>query len=195
VTLQVGIQARDDKAAIGIGDLRDPGAFAAFAEHRIDAAYRTASLILRDRASAEDAVHDAFVLAWRRRENLRDPAAAGAWFGRILVNACRDRLRRESRAAVRDVSARLHASTSGTADPLPALAQRDEVGAALRRLNRDEQVLLALRFGEDRTVPEIAGVLGIPEGTVKSRLHGALAHMRAALDAERRAETPRGTSP
>jgi len=194
VTVQVGIQAGDDKAALGIGDLRDPEVFASFAEHRLDAAYRTASFILRDRASAEDAVHDAFVLAWRRRGSLRDPAAAGAWFGRILVNACRDRLRRESRAAVRDVSTELYSSTSGAADPLSAIARRDEIGAALRRLTRDEQVLLALRFGEDRTVPEIAGVLGIPEGTVKSRLHGALAHMRAALDAERRAETPRGTS-
>jgi RNA polymerase sigma-70 factor (ECF subfamily) len=95
---------------------------------------------------------------------------------------------------VRDVSARLHASTTGATDPLPDLARRDEVGTALRRLTRDEQVLLALRFGEDRTVPEIAGVLGIPEGTVKSRLHGALARMRAALDAERRAETTGGTS-
>jgi RNA polymerase sigma-70 factor (ECF subfamily) len=192
--VQVGIKARDDTAARGLGDLRDPGAFASFAEHRLDAAYRTASLILRDRASAEDAVHDAFVLAWRGRANLRDPSAAGAWFGRILVNACRDRLRRESRAAVRDVSARLHASTGVAADPLPDLARRDEIGAALRRLTRDEQVLLALRFGEDRTVPEIAAVLGIPEGTVKSRLHGALAHVRAALDAERRTETTWGTS-
>jgi RNA polymerase sigma-70 factor (ECF subfamily) len=188
------MQTRDERAAPGLGDLRDPEAFASFAEQRLDAAYRTASFILRDRASAEDAVHDAFVLAWRRRENLRDPAAAGAWFGRILVNVCRDRLRHESRAAVRDVSTELSASTSGAADPLSALARRDEVGAALRRLTRDEQVLLALRFGEDRTVPEIGGMLGIPEGTVKSRLHGALAHMRAALDAERRAETTWGTS-
>jgi RNA polymerase sigma-70 factor, ECF subfamily len=188
------MRARDDRAAPDLGDLRDPQAFASFAEQRLDGAYRTASLILRDRVSAEDAVHDAFVLAWRRRGSLRDPSAAGAWFGRIVVNTCRDRLRRESRAAVRDISARLHASTTGGADPLPDLARRDEVGAALCRLTRDEQVLLALRFGEDRTVPEIAGALGIPEGTVKSRLHGALAHMRAALDAERRAETTGGTS-
>jgi RNA polymerase sigma-70 factor (ECF subfamily) len=181
-------------AAARESDLRDPDAFGAFAALHMDSAYRRASIILRDRAAAEDAVHDAFIRAWQRRRDLRESTAAGAWFGRILVNACRDRLRRESRAAVRDVSARLHGSAgaSTTGDPLVEIARRDEIGCALLRLSRDERIVLALRYGEDRTVPEIAAVLGIPEGTVKSRLHGALSHMRAALDAERRAETVRG---
>jgi RNA polymerase sigma-70 factor (ECF subfamily) len=63
-----------------------------------------------------------------------------------------------------------------------------DLAAALGRLTPDEQGLLALRFGRELTVPEIARRLRIPEGTVKSRLHSTLGHLRAALEAERRAE-------
>ena len=68
------------------------------------------------------------------------------------------------------------------------LAERDELTRAIRRLVPDEQLLLALRYGLDLSVPQVADAAGMREGTVKSRLHSALEHMRAALDAERRAE-------
>jgi DNA-directed RNA polymerase specialized sigma24 family protein len=55
-------------------------------------------------------------------------------------------------------------------------------------LTADQQVVLGLRFGRDLTVPQIAAETGVPEGTVKSRLHHSLEHLRAALAAEHRAE-------
>jgi DNA-directed RNA polymerase specialized sigma24 family protein len=58
-------------------------------------------------------------------------------------------------------------------------------------LTEDEQIVLGLRFGRDMTIPQIALQAGLPEGTVKSRLHSALEHMRAELDAEHRAEEQR----
>jgi RNA polymerase sigma-70 factor (ECF subfamily) len=64
----------------------------------------------------------------------------------------------------------------------------DDLDRAIGRLKEDEQIVLGLRFGRDMTVPQIAAQTGLPEGTVKSRLHYALEHVRAALDAERRAE-------
>ena len=68
-------------------------AFQALADEHLDAAYRLARIILRDQAEAQDATHDAFVQAWRKWSTLRDPDRFEAWFDRILVNACRDRLR------------------------------------------------------------------------------------------------------
>lgn len=68
--------------------------FARLVDRRaLDRAYRYATLLLGDPTDAEDAVHDAALVAWRRFRDLRDPARFEAWFGRILVNACRDRLR------------------------------------------------------------------------------------------------------
>jgi RNA polymerase sigma-70 factor (ECF subfamily) len=72
------------------------------------------------------------------------------------------------------------------ADASPEL--RDEVGRALGRLTLDEQIVVAMRYGRDLTVPQIAAQTGIREGTVKSRLHNAQEHLRAAFEAERRAE-------
>jgi RNA polymerase sigma-70 factor, ECF subfamily len=68
------------------------------------------------------------------------------------------------------------------------LAVRDEVARALARLSIDEQVVIALRYGRDLTVPQIAAQTGLAEGTIKSRLHHSLEHLRSALAAERRAE-------
>ena len=64
---------------------------------RIDDAFRLATFILRDRQLAEDCVQEAALLAWRRRRSLRDSAAVDGWFTRILVNVCRDELRRQAR--------------------------------------------------------------------------------------------------
>jgi RNA polymerase sigma factor (sigma-70 family) len=148
---------------------------------RLDGAYRLATCILRDADAAEDAVQEAALRAWTMRRGLRDPERAEAWFARIVVNTCRAELaRRSRRPRVDDIDA------AGDAGASPEL--RDEVGRALARLTPDEQIVVAMRYGRDLTVPQIAARTGIREGTVKSRLHNAQEHLRAAFEAERRAE-------
>ena len=98
------------------------------------------------------------------------------------VNVCRDELRRRARrprVITFDPAAGAGAGPS-TYDV--------DLAPALSRLTPDEQGLLALRYGRELTVPEIADLLGIPQGTAKSRLHSTLQHLRAAFDAERRSE-------
>jgi RNA polymerase sigma factor (sigma-70 family) len=149
---------------------------------RVDDAYRLAMFILRDPAAAEDAVQEAALLAWRRRRSLRDSAAVDGWFTRILVNVCRDQLRSRSRRP------RIVSLDPAMDRAVQAAGDRVDLGPAIGRLTPDEQTLIALRFGRELTVPEIAHRLQVPEGTVKSRLHSTLQHLRAALDAERRSE-------
>ena len=145
-------------------------------------ARRLAGWILHDPIAAEDAVQEAALLAWDRRRSLRDPDAVEAWFNRILVNVCRAELRRRSHAV--PVSNLEPAADGDHA----SLGQRDELTRSIRILEPDEQLLLALRFGRDLTVPQIAATTGMREGTVKWRLNTALQHLRAALEADRRAE-------
>ncbi|MFI5258938.1 MAG: RNA polymerase sigma factor [Candidatus Limnocylindrales bacterium] len=148
---------------------------------RLDGAYRLATCILRDPVAAEDAVQEAALRAWGMRGGLRDPDRVEAWFARIVVNVCRADLGARSRQRVA-IPADLFAAADDSAD------LRDEVGRAVARLTTDEQVVVAMRFGRDLTVPQIAQLTGVREGTVKSRLHNAQEHLRAAFDAERRAE-------
>lgn len=168
---------RDRPSTIGVRE----ATFAAFVERRLAEQYRLASVILGDAADAQDATHDAFELAWRRWDSLRDPDRLDAWFGRILVNVCRDRLRSRKRRAIRDVSPELAASMAA-ADELQRPADRDEIGRAFAGLNPDQRVVVVLRFYADLTVDAIAERVGAPSGTVKSRLHHALQAMAAALE-------------
>jgi RNA polymerase sigma-70 factor (ECF subfamily) len=149
---------------------------------RAEGAQRLANWILHDPLAAEDAVQEAALLAWDRRRSLRDLETVEAWFNRILVNVCRQELRRRGR---RPAVTEIEPSVNGDHD---RLHDRDELTRAIRTLMPDEQILVALRFGRDLTVPQIAAETGMAEGTVKSRLHYALEHLRAALEAERRAE-------
>ena len=152
-------------------------------ERQLDAAYRLAAVILGDAGEAEDAVHDAAVSAWRSRELLRDEARFEAWFTRIVVNVCRDRLRSRSRHRVVELPADFaeRAETHGRADVLDALATRDAIGRSFAVLEPDERIVLVLRFWRDLSVDAIAERTGIPSGTVKSRLHHALGRLRTAL--------------
>jgi RNA polymerase sigma-70 factor (ECF subfamily) len=154
-------------------------AFVRLADEHLDRAYGLARAILRNPAEAQDATHDAFVQAWRSWETLRDPDRFEPWFDRILVNTCRNRLRASRRQAI-DISAEV---ASATGDAVGGLEQRELVGAAIAALSPDQQIVVALRFYRDLTVADIAGRLGIPTGTVQSRLHYAMRRLHDALDA------------
>jgi len=145
-------------------------------------ALRLASWILGDEQSAEDAVQEAVLVAWERRRSLRDGKAVDAWFNSILTNVCRQELRRRRRRTLPWLE------PDQSVDPFARPGPDDELVRAIARLTPDEQILLASRFSRDLTVAQIAGELGLAEGTVKSRLHFALSHLRAAVDADRRRE-------
>jgi RNA polymerase sigma-70 factor, ECF subfamily len=149
-------------------------------------AHRLATWILRDPVAAEDAVQEAAVSAWDARKRMRHADNPTAWFTKIVVNVCRDELRRRGR---RQSLLELHQlPAAGSPD---RLAVRDEIGRAIAHLSADEQLVIGLRFGRDLTVPQIAAQTGLAQGTVKSRLHHSLEHLRSALAAERRAEEAR----
>lgn len=158
-------------------------AFAALADAHLEAAYRLAGVILGDPFEAEDATHDAVITAWRGYGKLRDPDRFEAWFQRILVNTCRDRLRRRGRRqAATEID--LTRVPTGGSDPFARVDDRLALDAAFETLSPDHRVVIALRFYADLTVEQIAERVDAPAGTVKSRLHAATQRLQAALGAD-----------
>ena len=166
----------------------DRASFGALLDDRLDRAFRLATVILGSAIEAEDAVADAALAARRSRRTLRDPDRFEAWFGRILVNVCRDRLRARRRRPVgempRSALGGPAAPGTGGADFREGVAARDLMSRAFETLEPDERIVLVLRFWQDLPVESIADRLAIPPGTVKSRLHHATSRLRAALAAQ-----------
>jgi RNA polymerase sigma-70 factor, ECF subfamily len=159
--------------------------FSALTDRHLDGAYRLATVILGDAMEAEDAVHDAAIAAWRGWSSLRDADRFEAWFGRIVVNTCRDRLRSRRRRPVVELLPALEGELRrpDRPDATESIAARDAIGRALSVLEPDELIVVVLRFYRDLQVDAIAARMGIPVGTVKSRLHHATQRLRAALAA------------
>jgi RNA polymerase sigma-70 factor (ECF subfamily) len=155
--------------------------FADLVDARIDAAYRLATVILGNALDAEDAVADAALDAWRSRSKLRELDRFDAWFGRILVNACRDRLRSRRRHPVVPIAAVETGRPSPGGDFADRVDAREAMSHALTVLPPDELIVVALRYWSDFTVDAIAERVGVPAGTVKSRLNRALERLRPAL--------------
>ncbi len=155
---------------------------------RLDHAYRYATLVLGSRSDAEDATHDAALTAWRHFGELRDRERFDAWFGRILVNACRDRLRARRWTPVSlDADPATERpqgipSALASADGTDTIAVHHALGTALRTLSPDHREVVVLRFYFDLTIDQIAARTGARAGTVKSRLHHALRRLRASID-------------
>jgi RNA polymerase sigma-70 factor (ECF subfamily) len=167
----------------------DHDAFAALVGAASDRLYALACIILRDTDRAEDATQEAFVRAWREIPKLRDPERFDAWLRRLVVNACYDEGRRLRRRA--EVSL-LHLDQRSVVDTSSAFAETDRVDRAFRRLPLDQRVVLALQHYYDLSHVEIAETLGIPLGTVKSRVRYGVAAMRAQLDADDRVSVVEG---
>ena len=144
--------------------------------------------ILGDAADASDALQDALTSIWLNLPSLRDAERFGVWADRIPVNACRLTLRRRARGRVRQISidAVDPARLVGAGAPDEAVADGMAFGRAFERLGVDERAILTLHHLDDRPLADIAAILGIPVGTVKSRLHAARRALERALLEERR---------
>lgn len=159
-------------------------AFAVIDDARLLAGYRLATLILRDRAEAEDATQEAIARAWSCWGTLRDRSRFDAWFDRILVNVCRNRMRH---ARTIRVVALDDAFDVPAADSHVAMTARLALEPAFARLSPEQRIIVVLRYWRDLSVDEIADRLQIPAGTVKSRLHYALRSLRAAIESSEEA--------
>jgi RNA polymerase sigma factor (sigma-70 family) len=159
--------------------------FLRLANDELDRAYRLAGMLLGSQAEAEDATQDALVRAWQSAGSLRDPAGFQAWFDRILVNICRDRLRRRRRIAFVPIEPEADTGRPGLpaqADLFQAVLDRDEAVRAMADLGPDERVVLVLHYWADLTLDAVAERLSWPVGSVKTRLHRGLNEIRRALD-------------
>jgi RNA polymerase sigma-70 factor (ECF subfamily) len=140
--------------------------------------------MLGDADSAEDALQEVWLDVFRSAARLADPAACPAWVYRIARDRAFRELRRKSRAP----------APLGDDEPADAAAEDEEfsaedaarIHAALDQLPPEGREVLVLRFLEDMSYEEIAGVVGCPVGTVRSRIHYAKRALRRALDKEHR---------
>ncbi len=163
----------------------DHDAFTALAAAAIDGLYTTARLILRSDDLADDAVQDALIRAWLGIRGLRDPDRFGAWLRRLLVHACYRAGKRERVRRVVEIHA-IPLDGAGTPDDQRSLAIRDQLERGFLRLPQDQRAVLVLHFYLDLPDAEAADALGIPIGTMKSRLNRARSALRAALLADER---------
>jgi RNA polymerase sigma-70 factor (ECF subfamily) len=175
-----------DRAARG-----EVEAFDALLRPRLERLCRVAVSITRSEADARDAVQEASVDAWRQLPKLRDRTRFDPWLSQIVVNACRELLRGQNRRRVREIKvddeaegvADIAALTAGAPD---SIAEAEAVQRAFLRLDPDARALIALHYVDQRPLAEIAGILGIPVGTVKWRLFRARRVLDGALKAEDR---------
>jgi len=158
------------------GDHEAFDALATAAYHRL---YAIANRILRDGYAAEDAVQDALVRAWRDIRSLREVDRFDAWLHRLLVNACKDQVRRRQRRPIEVPVLPIDHATS--VDDLGRLVDRDELERAFLELSVEQRAALVLTHYVGLSAPEIAAILGIPAGTVHSRLHYGARAMRSAI--------------
>ena len=161
----------------------DEEAFAALVDAAGGRLHAVAHRILRDIDLAEDATQQALLNVWRDLPQLRDPARFDAWSYRLLVRACYAEARRTRSASNLRL---LPADEPMGADGMSLVIDRDQLERGFRRLSIDHRAVVVLHHYLDMPLSEVAETLGVPEGTVRSRLHHAMRGLRAALDADAR---------
>lgn len=138
---------------------------------------RMAHRYSRHSGEAEDIAQEALLRAWRRRSTLRDRGARKQWLAAIVRNEAFRQYNRRRPDPIPPEDYELGADD----ERVLAMVERADLHAALRRLDQRDRLLVSLRYGEDLTQAGIARRLGIPEGTVKVRLHRVRAKLRREI--------------
>ena len=175
----------DDVALLRAHAAGDTDAFAELVRRHRDRLWAVALRTLDDREEAADAVQDALISAYRAAGRFRGESAVTTWLHRIVVNACLDRVRRrQARPTVplpETESAALSARGSGTGTPTEDSDTALTVRHALAKLPAEQRVALVLLDMQGYSVSEIAEMLGVAEGTVKSRCARGRARLAVLL--------------
>jgi RNA polymerase sigma-70 factor (ECF subfamily) len=174
MTVPTSGQAATDAELLAAHVAGDSHAFAELVRRHRDRLWAVALRTLGDREEAADAVQEALLSAFRRADTFRGDAAVTTWLHRIVVNACLDRARR---CAVRPTTPLGEMDPPQRGDDVAAAEQRLDVARALAQIPEAQRLALVLVDMEGLPVSETAAILGVPEGTVKSRC----ARGRAAL--------------
>ena len=161
----------------------DRNAFAELAAAAGDRLYAIAQRITRDRDVAGDVTQQTLVKIWRELPKLRDAARFDGWAYRLVVNACNDELRRQRQPRSH---LQLLENDSPIPDPSLTVADRDQLERGFARLTAEQRSVVILQYYLDYSLPQIAEVLDIPVGTVRSRAHYAKRALRSALEADAR---------
>jgi RNA polymerase sigma-70 factor (ECF subfamily) len=166
----------------------DEAAFTELISVRVDGLFAVAFRIVRDASVAEDATQQALLEAWRKLPQLRDPSRIDGWLYRLVVNASKREIGRARRWTSK---LRLLPPAGDVGDASEAIAEREQLERAFAELSADHRTVVVLRHYLGWTAAEIAAELGLPPGTVASRLHYGLAAMRRALTADSGDALPR----
>jgi len=159
---------------------KDNSALEAFITATQAMAYRLAFSFLHDQDLCQDVLQEVYLTVYQKIDQLRDPSALRSWFCQIVVNQCRQQLRRRANTSLDEL------------DELPSLEpmaervdQKVDVHSALGQLNPQDQAILTLREVLDLSYQDIANSLQVPLGTVRSRLANARARLCNLLRKER----------
>jgi len=162
----------------------DEEAFASLAVAVGNRLHAVSHRILRDTYLAEDATQQALLTIWRDLPQLRDPARFDAWSYRLLVRACYAEGRR-----VRDWAPNLRllpVDEPAVAGGLNVVVDRDQLERGFQRLSVEHRAVVVLHHYADLPLDQVAEILGVPIGTVRSRLFHAMRGLRTALEADAR---------
>ena len=174
-----------DRSLVERAQSGDREAFQVLAFTISDSLFAIAHRILRDFDAAGDALQGALLRIWRDLPSLRDPQAFEAWAHRALIHACHDEIRRDRRSG----TLRILPNEPLAEDHAGPVTDREEVERAFRRLNAEQRAVIVLQYYRDLSLPQIAEILQIPIGTVRSRAHYAKQILRAAIEADSRLTT------
>ena len=161
----------------------DREAFGALVEQYRDNVYRLAYRMCGNAYDADEAAQEAFVAAWRALPNFRGDAKFSTWLYRLTTNAAIDVMRREKRhQTVGDGEMmELADDADSPQETVERTEQQEAVQKALATLSEEYREVLLLRYMEELDYAEIAEVLQLPSGTVKSRINRAKAALKTAL--------------
>ena len=178
---------RPNPALVERAQRKDADAFAALIRAYERVALSVAFGVLVNRASAADVVQDAFIRAWQRISDLREPERFGPWLCGIVRNLAIDCLRRRKPAELLTRSVTLAEPDRWTTDPTNEVVRREthaSVGEAIASLDELSRVVVTMRYYEDLSSKEIADLLGLSPAAVDMRLSRIRKQLKAMLQDE-----------
>jgi len=186
VTIESEGSASDERSLVARAQAGDETAFRELVERHKDRAYGLALRIVRSPADAEEVAQDGFVRAWLALPRFRGESRFSTWLHRIVARRALDRAeilkRRGAREAAMEDIPEAESAATGASGSSDSLAMEHLVS----RLSEAQRTVVTLFYYEDRSVEQVATLLGMPTGTVKTHLSRARAALREAWSRQRR---------